>query len=105
MSKYPILINVKLSTSPFTNRVNVPHEHVVSSMSIRYDPLAPSERKDTPGKSKGREMRTQRVRDSRGGIGEAVLVAVGVAIATALVLFVGYDIRYSLKMKYVTTKS
>ena len=75
----------------------MPHEHVVSSMSIRYDPLAPSERKDTPGKSKGREMRTQRVRDSRGGIGEAVLVAVGVAVATALVLFIGYTYTHFIK--------
>ena len=66
----------------------MPHEHVVSSMSIRYDPLPPEE-KDIPGKSKGRESQTQRVRDSDGGIVEAVLVAVGVAVAPALVLFIG----------------
>ena len=74
----------------------MPHEHVVSSMSIRYDPLSPEE-EGNPGMTEGRETQTQRVRDSHGGMGEAFLVAVGVAIATALVLFIGYaDIRHAL---------
>ena len=66
----------------------MPHEHVVSSMSIRYDPLPPEE-EGIPGMTEGRESQTQRVRDSDGGIVEAVLVAVGVAVAAALVLFIG----------------
>ena len=89
-----------MSPSLFTNRVNVPHEHVVSSMSIRYDPLPPpEEEEDFPGKSKGRETLTRRGRDSGGGIGEgeAVLVAAVLAVAVAFVLFIGYaKITWSL---------
>ena len=74
-----------------TSRVEVPHEHVVSSMSIRYDPL-PSEEdgEDSPGKARELEMRGRHYSDSDGGINEVVLVAVGVTVAMAIVLFIGY---------------
>ena len=97
MQSFPTFGETILLKKPLTNRVNVPHEHVVSSMSIRYDPLPPPEEEDgIPGKSEGRETRTKRVRDSRGRIGETALVAVGVAVAVALVLCIGYArITYS----------
>ena len=65
------------------------HEHVVSSMSIRYDPLPPEEEEDIPRESNGREFQSQGIRDSSSETAEAVLVAIGVAVAIALVLFVG----------------
>ena len=69
----------------------MPHEHVVSSMSIRYDPLPSKEYgEDIPGKAREPEMRGHHYADGGGGINQVVLVAVGLVVATAIVLFFGY---------------
>ena len=79
------------SATIHTSRVEVPHEHVVSSMSIRYDPL-PSEEygEDIPGWTREPKMRGRHYSDGDGGINQVVLVAVGLVVATAIALFFGY---------------
>ena len=73
------------------SRVEVPHEHVVSSMSIRYDPLPSEENgEDIPGKAREPEIRGRHYSDGDGGINQIVLMAVGLVVATAIALFFGY---------------
>ena len=81
----------KVIATIYISRVNVPHEHLVSSMSIRYDPL-PSEEygEDIPRKAREPEMRGRHYSDGSGKINEVVFVAIAVTVATAIVLFVGY---------------